>query len=84
MVELLELLKGHINFEKGMDETMLPVYLKSAESYVYTATGGSDQYSILLVAGIMNEYRAADKELESALNAITPFIVQAVFNEVAE
>lgn len=83
-MELLELFKSHINFEEGMDDVMLPAFLSAAENYVQTATGGNDQYSILLVAGIMNEYRAADKEMESALNAITPFLVQAVFNEVAE
>lgn len=83
-MELLDKLKSHIRFEEGMDDAMLPSYLAASQSYVQTATGGQDEYSILLVAGIMNEYRAADKEMQSALDAITPFLVQAVFKEVAE
>lgn len=78
-VTLLEKLKNHLHFEEGMDEAMLPFYLSSAERYVQNATGAQAEYLVLMVAGIMYEYRVSDRELEQALNAITPFIVQEAF-----
>lgn len=82
MAVTVELFKSHIHFEDGMDETMLPSYLGNATRYVENATGTQDEYCILLVAGIMYEYRVSEKQLEEALNAITPFMVQAVFSGV--
>ena len=78
-MNLLEKFKLHIHYDEGIDETMLSFYLKNAERYVLNATGHVNEYIVLLVAGIMWEYRASEKELEDALNAITPFIVQEVF-----
>ena len=43
-----------------------------------TATGGQQEYLILMVAGIAYEYRVSEDELDKALSAITPFIVQGV------
>lgn len=75
---LEEKFKAHIHFEEGMDETMLSFYLDMAKDYVLTATGGQQEYLILMIAGIAYEYRVAEGELDAALNAVTPFIVQGV------
>lgn len=79
MDELANKLKSHIHFEEGMDDTMLSFYLSNAKEYVKKSTGGQSEYLIIMIAGIMHEYRAAEKELEEALNAMTPFFVQEVF-----
>ena len=81
---LEEKFKAHIHFEEGMDGSMLSFYLDMAKDYVMTATGGQKEYLILLVAGICYEYRVAEGELEAALNAITPFIVQGVIQNAEE
>lgn len=81
MDELLEKLKSHLHFEEGMDDTGLPLYLESAKEYVLKATGKNKEYLVLLVAGIMYEYRVADWQLKEALDAITPFMVQEVFED---
>ncbi|MEQ7290481.1 head-tail connector protein [Enterococcus gallinarum] len=75
---LEEKFKAHIHFEEGMDDSMLSFYLDMAKDYVMAATGGQKEYLVLMVAGIGYEYRVAEGELEAALNAITPFIVQGV------
>lgn len=77
---LLEKFKSHIHFEEGMDDSMLSFYLENAKRYVKKATGSETEYLVLMVAGIMYEYRVSEKELEQALNAITPFIVQEVYS----
>lgn len=76
--------KAHIHFEEGMDDTMLSFYLDMAKKYVLTSTGGQQDYLILMVAGIAYEYRVAEDELENALNAITPFIIQGVIESAEE
>ena len=83
-MELIEKFKSHIHFEEGMDDSMLSFYLNSAKKYVIRATGGETEYLVLLVAGIMYEYRVSEKELEQALHAITPFIVQEAFADAEE
>lgn len=77
-LKLEDKFKAHIHFEEGMDETMLSFYLDMAKDYVMTATGGQQEYLILMIAGIAYEYRVAEGELDAALNAVTPFIVQGV------
>lgn len=62
-----------------MDDSMLSFYLSAAQKYVRNATGSETEYLIIMVAGIMYEYRVAEKELGEALNALTPFFVQEVF-----
>lgn len=74
-LSLLEKFREHIR-EDGMEDSMLSFYLSNAQRYVKNATGIETEYLVLLVAGIMYEYRVADEELTKALNAITPFIVQ--------
>lgn len=83
-MELIEKFKSHIHFEEGMDDSMLSFYLDYAKKYVKRATGGETEYLVLLVAGIMYEYRVSEKELEQALHAITPFIVQEAFADAEE
>ncbi len=76
---LQEKFKKHIHFEEGMDESMLSFYLSNAERYVKRATGTTTEYLVLLVAGVMYEYRVSEELLGKALNALTPFIVQEAF-----
>lgn len=83
-LSLKDKFKAHIHFEEGMDDTMLSFYLDMAKKYVLTATGGQQDYLILMVAGIAYEYRVAEDELENALNAITPFIIQGVIESAEE
>lgn len=81
---MIETLKNHLHWEEGMDDSMLPIYLEQAKKYVKTATGGQTEYLILMCAGIFYEYRVAEKELEEALNAMTPFFVQEAFADGEE
>ena len=83
-MNLIEKLKSHIHFEEGMDDSMLFFYLSQAERYVKNATGKIPEYLVIMVAGILYEYRVSEKELGEALNAITPFIVQEVFSDAEE
>ncbi|EJG3828656.1 phage gp6-like head-tail connector protein, partial [Listeria monocytogenes] len=48
------------------------------------ATGGQEEYLILMVAGIAYEYRISEDELDKAINAITPFIIQGVIQHAEE
>ena len=79
--ELIKKLKNHIYWDEGMDESMLSFYLEQAKTYVKNATGKQTEYLIIMVAGIFYEYRVAEKELDEALNALTPFFVQEVFTD---
>lgn len=80
MEGLIEKLKSHIHWEEGMDDSMLSFYLNQAKVYVKNATGKQTEYLIIMVAGIMYEYRVAEKELSEALDAMTPFFVQEVYD----
>lgn len=79
-LSLEEKFKNHIRFEDGMDDSMLSFYLEMAKKYVLTATGGQDEYLILMIAGIAFEYRIAEAELQQALSAMTPFLIQGVID----
>ncbi|PZQ20707.1 MAG: hypothetical protein DI558_12755, partial [Corynebacterium propinquum] len=59
-LSLEEKFKAHIHFEEGMDDSMLSFYLNMAKNYVKTATGGQEEYLILMVAGIAYEYRVSE------------------------
>ncbi|EGP4828599.1 head-tail connector protein [Enterococcus lactis] len=83
-ISLEEKFKSHIHFEEGMDDSLLSFYLDMAKDYVKTATGGQQEYLILMVAGIAYEYRVSEDELDKALSAITPFIVQGVIQNAEE
>lgn len=81
MDDLITKLKSHLHWEEGMDESLLPLYLERAIKYVNTAIGKEDEWLIIMVAGIFYEYRVSEKELGDALDALTPFFVQEVFND---
>lgn len=81
MDDLITKLKSHIHWEEGMDDTMLPFYVERAKKYVKKATGGQDEWLIIMFAGIFYEYRVSEKELGDALDAMTPFLIQEVFED---
>ena len=81
MADLIEKLKVHMHWEEGMDDSNLSFYLETAKEYVKKATGGEKEYLVIMVAAIMYDYRVSDWQLESALNAITPFIIQEVYED---
>jgi len=64
-----------------MDDSLLPFYIERAQKYVKKATGGQDEWLIIMVAGIFYEYRVSEDELSKALEAMTPFIIQEVFDD---
>ncbi|EOI9112038.1 head-tail connector protein [Listeria monocytogenes] len=76
----IEKFKSHIHFEYGMDDSLLEFYLLQATSYVKNGTGEENEQLILLVASVFYQFRVSEKELESALNALTPFFVAEVYN----
>jgi len=80
--ELVTNLKKHIHWEEGMDDSMLSFYVTAAQTYVMNATGKQTDYLVIMVAGIMYEYRVAEKELGEALDAMTPFFVQEVYSDM--
>lgn len=84
MEALNEKLKSHIHWEEGMDDSMLSFYLEAAKDYVKNATGGEKEYLVLMVAGIMYDYRVSDWQLKEALDALTPFFVQEVYEDGEE
>lgn len=79
MDELIEKLKSHIHWEEGMDDSLLSFYIEQAKTYVKNATGKQTEYLIIMVAGLIYDYRVSEKELEQALDALTPFFVQEVY-----
>lgn len=81
MEELIAKLKSHLHLEEDMDSSMFSFYIQNAQSYVSNATGGQQEYLIIMVAGIMYEYRVSEKEMSEALDALTPFFVQEVYSD---
>ncbi|MDZ5758704.1 head-tail connector protein [Carnobacterium maltaromaticum] len=79
MTSLVDKLKSHIQFEEGMDDSTLSFYIENAKDYVKKATGGEKEYLIIMIAGIMFDYRVSEKEMGDALDAMTPFFVLEVF-----
>jgi len=84
MDELIEKLKSHIHWEEGMDDSLFSFYIEQAKTYVKNATGKQNEYLIIMVAGIYYDYRVAEKELEQALDALTPMFVQEVYADEEE
>lgn len=84
MGDLITKLKSHINWEEGMDDSMLLFYIDRAKKYVKKATGGQDEWLIIMVAGVMHDYRISESDLEKAMNALTPFFIQEVFSDAEE
>ncbi|MFJ8529963.1 head-tail connector protein [Bacillus sp. NPDC094106] len=84
MDDLISKFKEHIRWDEGMDDSMLSFYLKQGKNYVQKATGKQTEYLVIMCAGIFYEYRVAEKELEQALDALTPFFVQEVYSDAEE
>ncbi|ANY29972.1 phage gp6-like head-tail connector protein [Bacillus sp. SH7-1] len=84
MDELIEKLKSHIHWEEGMDDSLLSFYIEQGQRYVKKACGREVEYLVIMCAGIFYEYRVAEKELEQALDALTPFFVQEVYDAEEE
>lgn len=82
--ELLDDFKKHIEFEEGMEESMLPKYLNFAKRYVKTATGKQSEQLTLMVAALLFDFRVAEKDLASGLDSLTPFLLAEVFSEDEE
>lgn len=80
MNDLIEKLKSHIHWEEGMDDTLLSFYIEQGQRYVKKACGREVEYLVIMCAGIFYEYRVAEKELEQALDALTPFFIQEVYD----
>ncbi|MGG5805285.1 head-tail connector protein [Bacillus mycoides] len=80
MDELIEKLKSHIHWEEGMDDSLLSFYIEQGQRYVKKACGREVEYLVIMCAGIFYEYRVAEKELSQALDAMTPFFIQEVYN----
>ncbi|HHK5542983.1 phage head-tail connector protein [Bacillus cereus] len=84
MEELIEKLKSHIHWEEGMDDSLLSFYIEQGQRYVKKACGREVKYLVIMCAGIFYEYRVSEKELEQALDALTPFFVQEVYDAEEE
>ncbi|MBG9713134.1 head-tail connector protein [Bacillus cereus] len=84
MNDLIEKLKSHIHWEEGMDDSLLSFYIEQGQRYVKKACGREVEYLVIMCAGIFYEYRVAEKELEQALDALTPFFVQEVYDAEEE
>lgn len=80
MDNLVKKLKSHIQFEEGMDDSMLSFYIEQGQKYVQKATGKQSEYLVIMCAGIFYDYRVAEKELDEALNAMTPFFILEVYD----
>lgn len=80
MNDLIEKLKSHIHWEEGMDDSLLSFYIEQGQRYVKKACGREVEYLVIMCAGIFYEYRVAEKELEQALDALTPFFIQEVYD----
>ncbi|MGG3528360.1 hypothetical protein COM13_12260 [Bacillus pseudomycoides] len=80
MNDLIEKLKSHIHWEEGMDDSLLSFYIEQGQRYVKKACGKEVEYLVIMCAGIFYEYRVAEKELEQALDALTPFFIQEVYD----
>ncbi|MCQ6307226.1 head-tail connector protein [Bacillus cereus] len=84
MNNLIDTLKAHIHWEEGMDDSMLSFYIEQGQRYVKKACGREVEYLVIMCAGVFYEYRVAEKELEQALDALTPFFVQEVYDAAEE
>ena len=73
--------KTHIEFEEGMDDSMFDGYMKMARQYVEGATGNQTDNLVLMVAAILNDFRVPEKDMATALDSLTPFFIQEVFND---
>ena len=76
---LLETFKKHIEFEDGMDDSMLNNYLKAARRYVRVATGKEPAQPVMMVAAILYDFRVPEGDMSKALDSMTPILLAEVF-----
>lgn len=83
--EELQGFKDHLKFEEGMDETMLSFYLQMGKKYAKRATGKDAIDLAYFLGGIFFTFGVPESEMENALNALTPLILQeSLVNDDAE
>lgn len=73
--------KTHIEWEDGMDQSLLSLYLGSARQYVINATGREDDLLIMNVAAIFYDFRVPEADMGKALDALTPFLLSATLGD---
>lgn len=76
---LIEDFKKHIEFEDGMDDSMLDKYLKAARRYVKVATGKEPDQPVMMVAAILYDFRVPEGEMAKSLDSMTPILLAEVF-----
>lgn len=72
----LDSFKQHIQFEEGMDDSMLSFYFNYGKKYAKRATDNENSEIAYYIAGIFWMYRVPEGEMENAFNAMTPLILQ--------
>lgn len=72
--------KAHIEWEEGMDDSTFNGYLEFARRFVEGATGKTSTQLVLMVAALLNDFRVPEKELSTGLDALTPFLLNEVWN----
>lgn len=68
--------KAHIQFEEGMDDSMLEFYLNMGKRYAKRATDNENSSVAYYIASIFWLYKVPEAEMEGAFNALTPLILQ--------
>lgn len=68
--------KDHLQFEDGMDDSMLSFYLDMGKQYAERATGVENSSAAYYIGSIFWLYRVPESEMESAFNSLTPLILQ--------
>lgn len=71
----LEGFKQHIQFEEGMDESMLEFYLAMGKKYAQRATGNENSSVAYYIASIFWLYKVPEQEMGNAFDALTPLIL---------
>lgn len=72
----LEGFKSHIQFEEGMDYSLLSFYLDMGKRYAKRATDDENSSVAYYIASIFWLYKVPESEMENAFNALTPLILQ--------
>jgi len=71
----LEKFKKHIQFEDGMDDSMLSFYLDMGKKYAKRATDDENSSVAYYIGSIFWLYKVPESEMEGAFNALTPLIL---------
>lgn len=68
--------KSHLQFEEGMDDSMLSFYLEAGKKYAERATGKKVTELSYFIGGIFYTYRVPEGEMGNAFESLTPLILQ--------